>query len=183
MLAKGAITGGMSLLVACLINSGWYVPGEDSYAVAGFAVFARVFYMKLAKPISDYLGNEVWSEREAFIEKLRNSKEEAQQNLTILESFRDNLDVNAALFDVKKKNIKLEADIFSLTQSVQFLADIKSKLHELVAKEKQKKEAERREFLKSVNQELHRMLQKPDVQDQIMQQSLKNLETLPINAM
>lgn len=150
--------------------------------MAGFAVFARFFYMKLGKPIHDYLGNEVWSERETFIKRLEESRNEATNNLTILESFRDNLDVNAALFEIKKENIKLEAAVSELSQQFHFMTGVKAKLQELVAKEKQRKEAERRAFLAAVHEELHMMLKKPQVQEQILQQSLKNLETLPINA-
>ena len=157
------------------------MPGEDTYAVAGFAVFARFFYMKLGKPIHDYLGNEVWTERETFVKRLDDSRNEATTNLNILESFRDNLDVNAALFEMKKENIKLEAAVGELSQQYQFMTGIKAKLQEMVAKENQRKEAERKAFLAAVHQELHTMLQKPQVQDQIMQQSLKDLETLPIN--
>lgn len=181
-LSKVAVVSSVTAASLFLVHNGYYIPGEDTYALAGFATFARVFYMKLGKPIHDYLGNEVWSERETFIKRIEEAKENAHSNLNILESFRDNLDVNAALFEMKKENVKLEAQVAELSQQHQFMSSIKAKLQEMVAKEKQRRDEERKAFLAAVHQELHGLLQTPQIQDRIMEQALKNLETLPINA-
>lgn len=181
LLTKAAIAGSTAAVSGYLVHAGYYIPGEDTYAVAGFGVFARLFYMKLGRPISDYLGNEVWAERQELEAKFEGCRRAAREDITLLESFRDNFDVNQALFDMKMENIRLEAQVAEMRERVQFMSGIKGKLQELVAQERQRQAAEKKEFDEAVKRELLIMLSKPDVQQRIMEQSLKNLESLPIN--
>ena len=164
-----------------LYQTGWYIPSEDTFALAGFALFARVFYMKFGQPISDYLGNEVMQIRDALLKQKSSIEIEAEKDLTILESFRDHADVTAALYDMKSENVKLEAEVARMLETVQFLQGIKTKLNEMVSKEKQRQEAARKAQNEAIMNELYQLLSKPEVQDRILQQCLSDLERLPIN--
>lgn len=181
IVSKTAIASSLTIASTYAMQSGLYIPGEDTFAVAGFAFFVRLFYMKLGRPIKQYISNDVWSIRESFIKQRDQSRVETESQINLLESFRDNLDVNTALFEMKKENILLESDLSELKQKVSFLQSTKSKLNELIAQDRQRKEAERKAHEEAVKKELHNLLNQSGIQDKIMSQYLSYLERLPIN--
>jgi hypothetical protein len=119
--------------------------------------------------------------RDALLNQKTDMEKEAEKDLFVLEQFRDHANVTAALYDMKAENVKLEAEVAQVAETVQFMQGVKAKLNEMVSKEKQRQEAERLAYNESVMKELRLLLSKPEIQNRIMAQCLDDLERLPIN--
>ncbi|KUL86476.1 hypothetical protein ZTR_08111 [Talaromyces verruculosus] len=90
------------------------------------------------------------------------------------------VEVTKQLFEVSKETAKLEAQAYELEQRTALAAEAKQVLDSWVRYEGQVKQREQRELAESVIRKIHEELKNPKVLQQILQQSIADVERTPI---
>lgn len=93
---------------------------------------------------------------------------------------RDFSAVTAEIFETKKDNLVLEAQLNELMERQKFLQALKAQLDEAVRKASEKKEAERRAFVQSIMAGVMNALKEPKLQDRILQKCVSDLKSMPV---
>lgn len=99
-----------------------------------------------------------------------------------LEQFRDFSEITADLYQTKRENVILEAQLGELMEQNNFLASTKAKLDEAVRKETEKKLAEKRALVEAIKAGVLKELAEPKLQDRILKQALIDLQKIPIQS-
>ena len=86
------------------------------------------------------------------------------------------VDITKALFEVSKETARIEAQVFELDQKVKFAAEAKSVLDSWVRYELTQRQREQAEMADHVAQRVQRELSNPKFQQQILQQSIAEVE-------
>lgn len=98
-----------------------------------------------------------------------------EQEIAILEQYRDNTAVVQSHFDTKAENIVLEAQLAEAQQQSVFFADIKTRLDERLRAENERLAEEKRQKSEALLRGLLEELKKPKVQDSIMKKCIVDL--------
>lgn len=102
-----------------------------------------------------------------------------ENEIATLEQFRDNTNIMDAIFETRRENVLLEAELAETQQSLTFLSDMKHRLDDHVRREKERLAAEKKEKGEALLRGLLEELKKPAVQQAILQKCLVDLRKIP----
>lgn len=100
--------------------------------------------------------------------------------ITELEQLRDFAAITAEIFETKRENVVLEAQLGELVERQRFLQGVKGQLDEAVRRATEKREAERRAFVESVMAGVMTALKEPKLQERILQKCISDLRSIPV---
>lgn len=171
-----AITSGSAFLV----NSGYYLPGEDTLTLTSFLILVRLLYLKAGKPLSNYLQAEIDKEEAKWYSDRAVEKSKYSKQLVYLESFKDYTQVIHTTFDMKAANVVLEDAFKQAKAKNTFRLAIQQRAQELVKKEQERLINEEKERKRRLREELIALLADERVQERIMNKAIADLATKPL---
>lgn len=179
-LKKGLFSTALTAISAYLINSGMYVPGEDTLTLTSFALLTRILYLKGGKPLSDYLEREIAVEERRWNAARAAEKAKYSTQLTHLEGFRDYPQVVQTIYDMQAANLVLEDAVSRAKHRAQFHSEISQKAQEMVRIEQQRLAEEAREKRARLLFDLENLLGDPKVQQRIIAKFIQDMKTQPV---
>lgn len=179
-LKKGLFSTALTAISAYLINSGLYVPGEDTLTLTSFLLLSRLLYLKAGKPLSDYLEREIQAEEKRWNAARAGERSKYAEQLRHLESFRDYPQVVQTVYDMQAANLVLEDAVMRAKHRAQFHSEIARMAQELVRKEQQRLAEETKEKRARLLMELEGLLGDRSVQQRIMEKFILDMKTQPV---
>jgi len=178
LLSKTAILSSTAGLSAYAISSEYYVMNEETVvAFCLLAVWGGL--IKYGGP-----GYKAWAE--AQNERIRNILNSARADHTEavkgriedVQSMSGVVDITKNLFAVSKETAKLESEAYELEQKTAIAAEAKAVLDSWVRYEGQVKQRQQKELAESVIAKVTKELENPKVLQQILQQSVADVEKI-----
>jgi ATP-dependent protease HslVU (ClpYQ) ATPase subunit len=96
-----------------------------------------------------------------------------------LEELRDFAAITADLYETKRENAVLDAQLSEVLERQRFLASVKSKLDEAVRKSIERQAAERKAMIDAIMAGVMTELEDVKLQDRILKKCLFDLENVP----
>lgn len=96
-----------------------------------------------------------------------------------LEQYRDHADATLDLYETKRQNVLLEAELCELGEASRVLTDVKARLEDMARKEAEHKAREKRAYIERVIAGIVSELAEPKMQDRLLQRTLLDLEKIP----
>ena len=93
---------------------------------------------------------------------------------------KDVVEVTKNLFEVSKDTAKVEAEVFELEQRVEFVAEAKTVLDSWVRYEASQRQREQKQMADAITAKVRQELQNPRLQQQLLQQSIADVERTPL---
>ncbi|KAG9307603.1 hypothetical protein G9A89_023168 [Geosiphon pyriformis] len=173
----GYITLGAGLATIA-ISKELYVFNEETYIVVSFIGLCTILYKLLRQPLNDAV--EAHSQRiYGTLNKAREDHKLAVQNrIEQVAQLGDIVDVTKGLFAISKETARLEAEAFELKQKAELAAEVKSVLDAWVRYEASIREREQRALANTVIEKIKRNLQDTKFQQQILNESIAEIESL-----
>ncbi|OBT87725.1 hypothetical protein VE02_04049 [Pseudogymnoascus sp. 03VT05] len=178
LVSKAAIlSSGAGASIFALSNE-YYVVNEES--VVGFSLLAIFF------AVGKYLGPAYSGWAEGQISKIRDILNSARADHTEAVNARIQnvkqmggvVDITKSLFEVSKETAQIEAKVFELEQSTALAAEAKSVLDSWVRYEGQVKQRQQQELAQSIIAKIQKELENPKTLQNILQQSVIDVERI-----
>ncbi|EQL00462.1 hypothetical protein G6O67_007050 [Ophiocordyceps sinensis] len=178
LLSKSAILSSVAGLSIYAISNEYYVFNHETVvAVSLLAVWGGI--IKYGGP-----GYKAWAEAQNLkIKNILNSAraDHTQAVKTRIEDVKQMsgvVDITKCLFEVSKETAKLEAKAFELEQQTSLAAEAKAVLESWARYEGQVKQRQQQELATSIIAKVQRELENPRVLQQILQQSVADVERI-----
>ncbi|KAI2623666.1 hypothetical protein GGS21DRAFT_337348 [Xylaria nigripes] len=178
LVSKTAILSSAAALSIYAISNEYYIVNEESVVAfallsvwAGLIKFGGPMYKEWAQGQSDKIKGILNAARADHTQAVKNRIENVQQMGGVV-------DVTKALFEVSKETARLEAKAYELEQTTALAAEAKAVLESWVRYEGQVKQRQQRELAESVIAKVKKDLETPKALQQILQQSVAEVERI-----
>ncbi|KAH7328878.1 ATP synthase subunit 4 mitochondrial precursor [Stachybotrys elegans] len=178
LLSKSAILSSTAALSVYAISSEYYVMNEETIIAicllsvwTGLIKYGGPMYKEWAESQNEKIKNILNSARADHTEAVKTRIEDVKQMAGVV-------DITKALFEVSKETAKLEAEAFELEQKTALAAEAKTVLDSWVRYEAQVKQRQQKELAASVIAKVQKELENPKVLQQILQQSVADIEKI-----
>lgn len=178
LLSKSAILSSAAGLSIYAISSEYYVMNEETIiAISLLSVWGALIkyggpaYREWAETQNNKIKNILNSARADHTEAVKGRIEDVKQMGSVVE-------ITKNLFEVSKETAKLEAEAFELEQKTALAAEAKTVLDSWVRYEGQVKQRQQKELAQSVIAKVQKELENPKVLQQILQQSVADVEKI-----
>ncbi|KOS19240.1 ATP synthase subunit 4 [Escovopsis weberi] len=178
LISKTAILSGSTGLGIYALSNEYYVMNEETVvAICLLAVWTGLLkyggpaYKEWAEAQNAKIKNILNSARADHTEAVKSRIEDVKQMSSVVE-------VTKSLFEVSKETAKLEAEAFELEQKTAIAAEAKAVLESWVRYEGQVKQRQQQELAASVIAKVQKELENPKVLQQILQQSVADVERI-----
>jgi F-type H+-transporting ATPase subunit b len=178
LISKSAILSSAAGLSAYAISNEYYVMNEETVIAfcliavwTGIIKYGGPMYTEWAQAQNDKIKNILNSARADHTEAVKTRIEDVKQMGGVV-------DITKGLFEVSKETAKLEAQAFELEQKTAIAAEAKSVLDSWVRYESQVKQRQQKELAASVIAKVQKELENPKVLQQILQQSVADVEKI-----
>jgi len=178
LISKTAILSSSAALSIYALSSEYYVMNEETVvAVCLLAVWGGLIkyggpgYKAWAEAQNEKIKNILNSARADHTEAVKTRIEDVKQMSGVVDITKD-------LFAVSKETAKLEAQAFELEQKTAIAAEAKSVLESWVRYEGQVKQRQQKELAASIIAKVQKELENPKVLQQILQQSVADIEKI-----
>jgi F-type H+-transporting ATPase subunit b len=178
LISKSAILSSAAGLSAYAISNEYYVMNEETVIAfclisvwAGIIKYGGPMYSEWAQAQNDKIRNILNSARADHTEAVKTRIEDVKQTGGVV-------DITKNLFEVSKETAKLEAKAFELEQQTAIAAEAKTVLDSWVRYEAQVKQRQQKDLAASVIAKVQKELENPKVLQQILQQSVADVEKI-----
>ncbi|KAG5927594.1 atp3 gamma subunit of the F1 sector of mitochondrial F1F0 ATP synthase [Claviceps africana] len=178
LLSKTAFLSSAAGLSIYALSNEYYVVNEETIvAVCLLAVWGGLIkyggpgYKEWAESQSQKIKNILNSARADHTEAVKSRIQDVEQMTGVV-------DITKALFEISKETAKLEAQAYELEQKTAIAAEAKAVLDSWVRYEGQVKQRQQKELAASVIAKVQKELQNPKVLQQILQQSVADVEKI-----
>lgn len=178
LISKSAILSSAAGLSAYAISNEYYVMNEETVIAfcliavwTGIIKYGGPMYTEWAQAQNDKIKNILNSARADHTEAVKTRIEDVKQMGGVV-------DITKGLFEVSKETAKLEAQAFELEQQTAIAAEAKTVLDSWVRYESQVKQRQQKELAASVIAKVQKELENPKVLQQILQQSVADVEKI-----
>ncbi|KAK2741919.1 atp4 subunit B of the stator stalk of mitochondrial F1F0 ATP synthase [Myotisia sp. PD_48] len=178
LVSKTAILSGAAGLSVAAISNELYILNEES--VVAFCL-ASMFYaaFKIGGPgYKDWAAGQINKQTEILNSARADHVGAVKQRIEDVKPLSEVVDITKTLFQVSKETAQLEAQGFELEQRATLAAEAKKVLDSWVQYEGQVKLREQRELAESVIAKVQKELQNPKTLQQILQQSVADVERI-----
>merc|ERR1711977_352787 len=169
---------GSSLASIAAISNELYVFNEET--IVAFALLT-VFYGvgKYGGPAYAEWAQGQQDKMKGILNQAReNHTKSVQERIESVKEFGGVIDITKTLFEVSKETAKLEAEAYELEQKTAIASEAKSVLDSWVRYEQSVKQRQQKELADSVIAKVEKELSNPKVLQQILDQSVKDVERL-----
>ncbi|KAG0647914.1 ATP synthase subunit [Hyphodiscus hymeniophilus] len=178
LISKTAILSSTAGLSIYALSNEYYVVNEESVvALCLLSIWGAVFkyggpmYKEWAEGQTNKIKGILNAARADHTEAVKSRIENVQQLGSVV-------DITKTLFEVSKETAQLEAKAYELEQSTALAAEAKSVLDSWVRYEGQVKIRQQKELSESVVSKVQKELENPKILQQILQQSIVDLEKI-----
>ncbi|KJZ73619.1 ATP synthase subunit 4 [Hirsutella minnesotensis 3608] len=178
LLSKTAILSSAAGLSVYAISNEYYVMNEETVVAfcllavwGGLIKYGGPAYKEWAEAQNEKIKNILNSARADHTEAVKSRIEDVKQMGGVV-------DITKGLFEVSKETAKLEAKAFELEQQTSLAAEAKTVLDSWVRYEGQVKQRQQKELAASVIAKVKKELENPKVLQQILQQSVADVEKI-----
>ncbi|GAO19854.1 uncharacterized protein UV8b_02054 [Ustilaginoidea virens] len=178
LLSKTAFLSSAAGLSIYAISNEYYVMNEETVvAICLLAVWGGLIkyggpgYKEWAESQNQKIKNILYSARADHTEAVKGRINDVKQMTGVV-------DITKALFEVSKETAKLEAKAYELEQQTALAAEAKAVLDSWVRYEGQVKQRQQKELAASIIAKVQKELQNPKVLQQILQQSVADVEKI-----
>ncbi|KAL2153904.1 hypothetical protein VTH82DRAFT_2580 [Thermothelomyces myriococcoides] len=178
LLSKTAILSSAAGLSIYALSNEYYVVNEET--VVAFCLlsvwtalikFGGPAYREWAESQNEKIKNILNAARADHTQAVKSRIQDVQQMSSVV-------DVTKALFEVSKETAKLEAEAYELEQRTALAAEAKAVLDSWVRYESQVKQRQQKELAQAVIAKVKKELENPKVLQQILQQSVADVERI-----
>ncbi|KAF8476866.1 hypothetical protein BDZ91DRAFT_708247 [Kalaharituber pfeilii] len=176
--SKAAIlSAGAGLSIAAISNELYVVNDETLVAFSLLSVFWAV--AKYGSPMyTEWASGQVAKIRDILNSARADHTQAVKERIDNVNQLGSIVEVTRDLFAVSKETATLEAKTFELEQRVQFVNEIKSVLDSWVRYEAQVKQRQQKELAESLIAKVKKELENPKTLQQILQQSIMDVEKI-----
>ncbi|KAF4981085.1 hypothetical protein FZEAL_3061 [Fusarium zealandicum] len=178
LLSKSAILSSTAALSVYAISNEYYVMNEETIIAVcllsvwgGLIKYGGPAYKEWAEAQNNKIKNILNSARADHTEAVKGRIEDVKQMGSVVE-------ITKNLFAVSKETAKLESEAFELEQKTALAAEAKTVLDSWVRYEGQVKQRQQKELAESVIAKVQKELENPKVLQQILQQSVADIEKI-----
>ncbi|KAK3939131.1 ATP synthase subunit 4, mitochondrial [Diplogelasinospora grovesii] len=178
LVSKTAILSSAAGLSIYALSNEYYVVNEETVvafcllSVWGALIkFGGPMYKEWAESQSEKIKNILNSARADHTQAVKNRIGDVQQMAGVI-------DITKTLFEVSKETAKLEAEAYELEQRTALAAEAKTVLDSWVRYESQVKQRQQKELAQSIIAKVQKELENPKVLQQILQQSVADVERI-----
>ncbi|UNI14654.1 atp4 subunit B of the stator stalk of mitochondrial F1F0 ATP synthase [Purpureocillium takamizusanense] len=178
LLSKTAILSSAAGLSVYAISNEYYVMNEETVVAfcllavwGGIIKYGGPAYKEWAESQNEKIKNILNSARADHTEAVKTRIEDVKQMGGVI-------DITKTLFEVSKETAKLEAQAFELEQQTALAAEAKTVLDSWVRYEGQVKQRQQQELASSIIAKVQKELENPKVLQQILQQSVADVEKI-----
>jgi F-type H+-transporting ATPase subunit b len=104
-------------------------------------------------------------------------KQAIQERIDSVGQMKNVVDITKTLFEVSKDTAKVEAEVFELQQKVDFATEAKTVLDSWVRYEASQRQREQKQMADSITAKIREELRNPKLQQQLLQQSVADVES------
>ncbi|KAK7207523.1 hypothetical protein BZA70DRAFT_271533 [Myxozyma melibiosi] len=170
------VTGTAAAIYA--ISNELYVMGDETTIVAVFSAFIYMI-AKIGAPAYTEWANGYIANMTNILNKSRETHTEAvKQRIESVSQLKDVVETTKVLFEVSKETAQLEAKAFELKQSVDFAHEAKSVLDSWVRYEASVRQREQKLLAESVIAKIQKEIKNPKFQQQVLTQSVAEIEKI-----
>ncbi|KAL7936165.1 ATP synthase subunit 4 [Trichoderma chlorosporum] len=178
LVSKTAFLSGAAGLSVYALSNEYYVMNEETVVAfcllavwTGLLKYGGPAYKEWAESQNEKIKNILNSARADHTEAVKTRIEDVKQMSGVV-------DITKALFEVSKETAKLEAEAFELEQQTALAAEAKTVLESWVRYEGQVKQRQQKELAASIIAKVQKELENPKVLQQILQQSVADVEKI-----
>lgn len=165
-------------LVTLAISKELYVLNEEVLLVISFASIATILYRAFKKPVNEWAEEQIGRVNNILRKAREDHKNAVQERIETVGQLGDIVDITKALFAMSKEIASLEAEAFELKQKAAAAAEVKAVLDSWVRYEASLREREQKALSSYVIERVKKQLENPKVQQEILDQSLNDLEKI-----
>ncbi|RPA82682.1 ATP synthase subunit 4 [Ascobolus immersus RN42] len=171
------LSAGAGLGIAAISNELLVINEEAVVAFCLLSVFTAIG--KYAGPMySEWAQGQVDKIRDILNSARADHTQAVKDRITAVKQMEGVVDITKNLFEVSKETAKIEAEIFELEQRTKFVAEAKAVLDSWVRYEAQVKQRQQKELAESVIAKVNKELENPKLLQQILQQSVTEVERI-----
>ncbi|KAG0170667.1 atp4 subunit B of the stator stalk of mitochondrial F1F0 ATP synthase [Apophysomyces sp. BC1015] len=164
-------------LATFLISKEIYVFNEETLVLIASGGLLAVLIKYLREPYNN-MANEHISRIKNILNQARlDHKSAVQERIDQVGQMKDLVDVTKALFELSRETAKLEAEAFALKQQVAVAQDVKGTLDSWVRHEANVREREQKQLAAFLIEKIHKDLQDPKIQQQILEQAVLDVQS------
>jgi F-type H+-transporting ATPase subunit b len=178
LLSKTAILSSAAGLSIFAISNEYYVMNEETVVAfcllsvwAGLIKYGGPMYKEWAEKQNEKIKNILNAARANHEQSVKNRIEDVKQMSSVI-------DVTKSLFEVSKETARLEAQAYELEQRTALAAEAKNVLESWVRYESQVKQRQQKELAENIIAKVRKELENPKVLQQILQQSVADVERI-----
>ncbi|KAK0612896.1 hypothetical protein B0T17DRAFT_620280 [Bombardia bombarda] len=178
LISKTAILSSAAGVSIYALSNEYYVVNEETVVAfcllavwGGLIKFGGPMYKEWAESQTDKIKGILNSARADHTQAVKTRIGDVQQMSSVIE-------ITKSLFEVSKETAKLEAEAYELEQKTALAAEAKSVLDSWVRYENQIKQRQQAELAQSVIAKVQKELENPKVLQQILQQSVADVERI-----
>ncbi|KAI8388060.1 uncharacterized protein BYT42DRAFT_558823 [Radiomyces spectabilis] len=169
-------------LATFLVSKEIYVFNEETLVLLATTGLIGLFLKYLKEPFNN-MANEHIDRIKSILNKAREDHKSAvQDRINHVGQMKDLVDVTKSLFELSRETAKLEAEAFKLKQQVAVAQEIKSTLDSWVRHETNVREREQKQLAAYLIEKIHKDLQDPKIQQQILDQAVSDVQKLAKSA-
>ncbi|KAJ6786035.1 hypothetical protein PWT90_06569 [Aphanocladium album] len=178
LVSKTAILSSAAGLSIYALSSEYYVMNEETVIAVcllsvwtGLIKYGGPAYKQWAESQNEKIKNILNSARADHTEAVKTRIEDVKQMSSVV-------DITKAMFEVSKETAKLEAQAYELEQKTALAAEAKAVLDSWARYEGQVKQRQQKELAQSIIAKVQKELENPKVLQQILQQSVADVEKI-----
>ncbi|KAI9315758.1 hypothetical protein BX666DRAFT_1958827 [Dichotomocladium elegans] len=165
-----------------LISKEIYILNEETLVLVATAGLLGVLLKYLREPYTN-MANDHINRIKSILNKAREEhKATVQERINEAGQMKDLVDVTKALFELSRETAQLEAEAFVLKQKVDVAHEVKTTLDSWVRHEAQLRDREQKQLAAYLIEKIHKDLQDPSIQQQILDQAVADVEKLAKSA-
>lgn len=178
ILSKTGILSVGAALTAVAVSKEIYVVNEETTVLAAFVGILAVIVQAGGGPYKEWAEGHIQRMKDVLNGARSEHTQAVRERIETVSQMRDVVGVTKSLFAISKETAELEAKAFELQQRVNFASEAKAVLDSWVRYESSVRQREQKELAESVIAKIQREVANPKTQQQILQQSITEVERL-----
>lgn len=173
----GFLTVGAAAL-ATAVSKELYIFNDESVILICSSLLLYLV-AQLGAPGYNQWVNSVAQQQSQILNSARQDHKQAiQERIDSVGQMKDVVEITKNLFEVSKDTAEVEAEVFELEQRVEFAAEAKSVLDSWVRYEANQRQREQKQMADSITSKIREELKNPRFQQQLLQQSIADVESM-----
>ena len=178
ILSKTGILSVGAALTAVAVSKEIYVVNEETTVLAAFVGILAVIVQAGGGPYKEWAEGHIQRMKDVLNGARSEHTQAVRERISTVSEMRDVVGVTKSLFAISKETAELESKAYELQQKVNFANEAKTVLDSWVRYESSVRQREQKELAESVIAKIQREVANPKTQQQILQQSIAEVERL-----